>query len=74
MLVDLRIVRTTNMLLCHVHVLAVLHSLHHYLIQMITFDVELMQKIILIEVHHFLKDISLIQLLAWVFIVVIIEV
>lgn len=54
MLIDLWIVCTTDMLLCHVHVLAVLHGLHHDLIQMVAFDVELMQEVILIEVHHLL--------------------
>jgi len=65
MLVNLLVVDSlANLLLCHIHILAVLHSLYHSLIQMVSFNIELMQEVILVEIHHFLQDFSLVKLLA----------
>lgn len=53
MLVDLLTIHTfPNLLLSHIHILAVLHCLDHNLIQMVSLDVELMQKVVLVEIHH----------------------
>lgn len=70
MLVNLLVVDSlANLLLCHIHILAVLHCLNHRLIQMVSFNIELMQEVVLVEIHHFLQDFSLVKLLAgWVFV------
>ena len=45
----------TDMLLGHVHALAVLKYFIHDMCHMIVpFDIELMQEIVLVEIHHFL--------------------
>ena len=65
MLINLLVVDSIpDFLLSHIHILAVLHCLHHCLIQMVAFDIELMQEVVLVEIHHFLQDFSLINLLA----------
>lgn len=64
MLINLLVIDSLpNLLLSHIHILAVLHCLHHCLIQMVAFDIELMQEVVLVEIHHFLQDFSLINLL-----------
>jgi hypothetical protein len=70
MLINLLVVESLpDLLLSHIHILAVLNCLHHCLIQMVAFDIELMQEVVLVEIHHFLQDFSLINLLAgWVFV------
>jgi hypothetical protein len=55
MLINLLVVDAlADLLLCHIHILAVLHCLHHGLIQMVSFDVELVKEVILVEIHHLL--------------------
>jgi len=61
----------SNILLSHIHILSgiavaviVLQSFSHDLIHIsAAFNIELMQEVVLVEIHHFLKDLSLIQLL-----------
>lgn len=65
MLVNLLVIGGSlpNLLLSHIHILAVLQGLYHSLIQMVSFDIELMKEVVLVEIHHFLQDFSLIKLL-----------